>query len=184
MLKARKPKQGRKDDDQPNARAPDQGAAIDCLRCAHHTGRHCQTRRSVAASGYASACSTEASMRERRISRSREARAAVHELALDGRRRRSRRVACRDQASRRCRGDRTHIHTFAPARRGESPQPRGRLDRSARQAGTPFSCNRTELSLTKHLPQSRTWRQPSGRLERSLRRASTYATKIAKEHTA
>src|SRR6478735_850564 len=65
-----------------------------------------------------------------------------------GRRRRSRRVACRDQASRRCRRGRTHIHTFAPARRGEPPQPPGRLDRGARQAGTPFSCNRTEFSVT------------------------------------
>lgn len=34
-----------------------------------------------------------------------------------------RRVACRDRASRHCRGDRTHVHTFAPPRRGESPQP-------------------------------------------------------------
>jgi hypothetical protein len=34
-----------------------------------------------------------------------------------------RRVACRDRASRHCRGNRTHVHTFAPPRRGESPQP-------------------------------------------------------------
>src|SRR3977135_2889425 len=33
-------------------------------------------------------------------------------------------------------GDRTHVHTFAPARRGDSPQPRARLERSAQQAGT------------------------------------------------
>src|SRR5215470_5208890 len=83
---------------------------------------------------------------QRRISRSREARAAEHELAVDGRRRRSRRIACRDQASRRCRGDRTHTHTFAPTRRGESPQPRGRLDRGPRQTGTPFLV--TERSVT------------------------------------
>jgi uncharacterized protein YndB with AHSA1/START domain len=42
MLKARKRKQERKDDDQSNPRAPYQGAAIDRLRCAHHTGRHRQ----------------------------------------------------------------------------------------------------------------------------------------------
>ncbi len=81
-------------------------------------------------------------------------------------------------------GDRAHIDALGPARRGESPQPRGRLDRSARQAGTPF-CNRTEFSVTKHPPR-RAERGDSlvvGWSE-AFRRASADAMKIAKEDTA
>jgi pimeloyl-ACP methyl ester carboxylesterase len=72
----------------------------------------------------------------------------VRNLALDARRRGSRRVARRVQASRRRRWDRAHTYTFASARRGDSPQPRARLDRISRQAGTPFSRHRAERSMT------------------------------------
>ena len=151
----------RKDDDQSDPRAPDQGAALDCLRRADHAGGH--RRWWGPDDGPVLVAETDPRVGGRFRVRFRMLDGSEHESSgeyLEVVKPERLSMSWRwtggaedpgeshlaFSASRRCRGHRTHLHPFAPARRGDPPQPRGRLDRRARQAGTPFSCRRTKLA--------------------------------------